>query len=1657
MSAFDDAVAQIRGPSVDDLIDSLPTPAPQPPPRMTEPATVTTTSTTSDGPPASSEPVPHQEGPGVGESFLEDAVDPWLSKVAQSPYAPMATRLVGAIGGGVLGGPLGAGAAAALVEPGAQALESLHGEPKSIKRAALNVGFSMLGGASRFVPVSPILKAGVPLIESSALNSVYQLTSNVTEGQNIDWPAVRAAAQSPLNLMALPFGSVEYLHAKALLAAEAKRAVLPSTITRAHIENGGSTFDAEGNSLVGQPGYAVSLYPERSSTVKDQITDDHVSDFIDRNRDLLDKDPRNAIGTWHDTSTDTHYLDISAVLPDRDQAIDLARKYNQKAIFDLQKLEEIPTGGTGEPVPGLAPEGDRLPPYQSGYFADLRNSAQKARDWMSSTYRESRLADTRGEIGDLTEPSDIRPRDLKTLPPIAQNVRANLTRIAADSIFSDKGTNFADWSANMVTKYGDDVTPHLKAAWKSATTVLNRRMRATLDDLPSTQRTMELLSAGRDGEDWYGPMRRELTRVFGDDTDTMLRFIAATSPQANIEHNLGSALKAYVQYKAGAREVHPDAAAESAVLQANIGRRRAGLEPLPLPEAKNPDMQGFRGFLYPDWLATAAKGSDDFGGPKVRNFLKAMQGDPNAVVVDRWMQRYLGYKPGKNGELPGMSDAEYAVNADYLRQQADAEGMTPASFQERIWRGIKKEAGTTSVHTDEPYQVVIRDRHAAGLPLFSESTLATLNGHESSIADAIEQEMRTAGRANPTAEGIGSGFDWSTGEVSQKAEPRIRRGQSGSVKLDSLLPVWAALKIGQGINKFSKLVVAGVQRFGEGVKSLLPRAWVEGRRRAFAMADHQVEPPEGVERTFVAGRDPVPLPDKERATLMTKYGKAGTVMADLLERHASDLAEPRGELSTDDVQALADQIKTDMTGMAQKYGKGQAATAEEIKHIADLTYTLDRRLAAAYNEKDTAEASGTWTKDQAGQLAELEQNYVNLQAVRRSTSAEAGRALAAHQITARLRNRDLDSLLNFASRRGLSTDDVQAVFRSHQDPLSRAQAIQAMSKLSMRDLYSHARYWTMLADPATAIHAGFSNVVTGFLRQAGRLPGTIADKLFNRGNRWMYGREINPRSAGLVRGMTKGFRRWYSIMTQGQTADALASGKVPPTEMFADRPVAGFIANLPFRAIGGVDAMTNTMFTEGEMNGFAFARAMKQAHDQGLTGIAAEDHATRQAAEWTASPPEWLLLHGDRLGRQISLQSPLGVTAAKVQSALRDYPIAGSFVMPFLRTSVNMLKETAKATPAGLLYARRLMRAAETPEAAKLLAKQRGIRSADVAAMNASGGPGTFQESLMREAAVTRGTSLATTGIIAATPLLIMAGMGDVTGDPPADPAERARLANERPFNAVRIGNVWIDQRSIGHLEPILRAIGNAKQAFDVIKRTKGTPGATTDETHERIVDAALDTIKGLGDAGPLKSLNGFLSLFDQNETQMAATAGKLFKDALILPAAAEKVTKYTDPWRRHVETFTDPLTNAFTPSKLAPVLDPKGQPVPRNPWPVVKGWGSAPDEQLNEAAKAGVAITAPNEKTLSMPHGDKIALELPERRVFNRALGLANAAALKDALQDRAAWASYPQDYRREYLTKVRDNYRSRVTQTAQRAKRDGQPLVLRDLIQSFGGEMQP
>jgi len=154
---------------------------------------------------------------------------------------------------------------------------------------------------------------------------------------------------------------------------------------------------------------------------------------------------------------------------------------------------------------------------------------------------------------------------------------------------------------------------------------------------------------GAYARNWYkeaGPM---LLKAFNGDQDKvrqLIQMLSATSQNATVKANTKLAIKAYQQ------------AAEGVPFSGYMGVVTNNLNKL---------MKG-----------------EQWGGPKLQNFVDALMGDENAVVVDRWIMRAMGRK-----EHAPRTVEEYNAIAEAVRDRAKAMGVTPAEYQAMVWAGVR--------------------------------------------------------------------------------------------------------------------------------------------------------------------------------------------------------------------------------------------------------------------------------------------------------------------------------------------------------------------------------------------------------------------------------------------------------------------------------------------------------------------------------------------------------------------------------------------------------------------------------------------------------------------------------------------------------------------------------------------------------------------------------------------------------------------------------------------------------------------------------------------------------------------------------------------------------------------------------------------------------
>lgn len=103
-----------------------------------------------------------------------------------------------------------------------------------------------------------------------------------------------------------------------------------------HSKTNGSTISLIHGNLAGERLFSVSIYPGHTAELRTPPTWQQFFSFALKNADLLLK-PAHALGSWLDDDwTHKHVLDVVVVLSDREEALDLGARFDQRSIYSLE-------------------------------------------------------------------------------------------------------------------------------------------------------------------------------------------------------------------------------------------------------------------------------------------------------------------------------------------------------------------------------------------------------------------------------------------------------------------------------------------------------------------------------------------------------------------------------------------------------------------------------------------------------------------------------------------------------------------------------------------------------------------------------------------------------------------------------------------------------------------------------------------------------------------------------------------------------------------------------------------------------------------------------------------------------------------------------------------------------------------------------------------------------------------------------------------------------------------------------------------------------------------------------------------------------------------------------------------------------------------------
>lgn len=652
------------------------------------------------------------------------------------------------------------------------------------------------------------------------------------------------------------------------------------------------------------------------------------------------------------------------------------------------------------------------------------------------------------------------------------------------------------------------------------------------------------------------------------------------------------------------------------------------------------------------------------------------------------------------------------------------------------------------------------------------------------LSDETAEEMRRIGLFPKVNEGI-------SGSLKLFNEALIRPAAAG---LDALMrgaeavAVGTAVAAGQVAEEFGATETQG-RRLSRDVLMLADTVGVLTGTSPTAIRrirGREVKPKvQGAEQPKL----PTELYDKSDVAVVDKAGninldriQAPEDVKDVIRQAAVEGDEftkaRRGTISLAQTEEMADALGMSAEELTKRR-VGQAFNAEEAVAARNLL------VQSATKVRELAVKAAGGSDNDLMAFQEAVTRHMAIQEQVAGLTAEAGRALSSFRILARGTEeaKDLGHVIEALGGRG-NIETVARAIRELDTPGQVSKFVMDTRNAKFSDMVLEAWINALLSGPQTHMTNIVSNALFAFwaipetavaatIGGVRRLAGSAEEAV-------MFG-EAGARAWGFVQGAKEGvIAGWRAFKTEmpsdPQTKLDVRRQRAIPSKTVEvggfEFELGGKQIRIPGRALMAEDEFFKAIGYRQELNALAY----RQAAREGLRGRAFQERVAQLVNHPTAE-----MTRKARENAEVqTFTNPLGKFGQAVQQAANAHPSV-RFVIPFIRTPVNILKQGLKErTPLGLF-------------------------SQEVRA-NLSGKNGAIARD-QQAARLLVGSSVGAA-------MVALAAEGYVTGGGPTDPRERALLyaTGWQPYS-VRIGDMWY---SYARLEPFAMVLGVSADMYEI-------------------------------------------------------------------------------------------------------------------------------------------------------------------------------------------------------------------------------------------------
>ncbi len=658
-------------------------------------------------------------------------------------------------------------------------------------------------------------------------------------------------------------------------------------------------------------------------------------------------------------------------------------------------------------------------------------------------------------------------------------------------------------------------------------------------------------------------------------------------------------------------------------------------------------------------------------------------------------------------------------------------------------------------------------------------------------------------------------------------------------------------------------------------------------------------------------------------------------IAEVIEENKHYAPQRRGVQSHERTHALAPYIEVEYR---KHLPKGTTFNAEEFAAHKGHIDAVSERMEEI---SERIRTNGATPEDQISLIHATTQRAVLL-ANALGARAETGRALnILGELSRAMKTRDVaayEKIIKAAKQGGFDPVQMATDFANLTDDAARMRYLRALSPAGKMDWAKGIFFSNILSGPRTHLRNVIGNTTNAAFRAVsqGAAYGVDVVKSAATGKpREIYAGELKHRLAGTMVGIYEGFDDFRFALRNGYTRTQLGTFDV------ARKELQGGGAN-PLNWTGRLLEAEDQFFYGMNYHAELYARLFAAAKKMGLKGKALTD----QVADWKLSPPKAIHEAANKEALMSTYKEDGGkivqwLTAGKTKLAALD------FIIPFVKTPGNLMRQGLEATPLGV------------------------FTHVGREAMAAGG----------RESSEALGRMI--TGTAALGTLAWWAAAGNISGVGPSDPEERAALmeAGWRP-NSIKIGDKWIGFDVIQPLAQPLFAVANAIDRYH--------RGEQVDPLR-----VAMAGGSALLDQSFLSGVSDLNRAFADNDRYGDQFMQRYVQSAVPFSGLSRNITQAIDPAVREPKTYTDavkaivPGLSTEVPAKIGRVgqtIEREGNPIRRGLSPV--NYSSPPtDPVIQELTRLKInTLSVPRKDLPATQSSPKIVLTTDERQQIGKA-----------------------------------------------------------------------